>query len=606
MKSILLACAGIFIVNMVMAQNLQPSCIWSNLFDGATAAGDQATNNVVCPDGSIYWQLTAGSTSSARDIDYAGKFLFEGGDYDASGTSYNNNLVIMKTDRNGNLLWNLHSVTNDFAGNEGGVAPMPDGGVVFAARLRCSDLGGGICQWESLILIDGTGKTITVPWKKNPEDTRRFYKGIVGRLDKEGNIIWIKNIETSRQPVSNSGNSADFLAEALKITSVATDEEGNIFVGGNYRSELTIEGSDIKLTPHNIKNWNGDSQGNVGDMYIIRFDSDGIVTKTLTTTGDVDMESVQSLIVESDILYALLDIRGAGSLRMGNKQFETEGIFNPIIIKMTEDFEPVWITVLTGETVQSKYGFQNSNISVYGSNVWVTSQINGKVSYSDTQFVETFNGSTREGMIIGLNDIDGSWKAGALSRSGGYNAGLTGYLNSFQAPGEDNKVYVYGYVMNASQGVFIRTYNAVDLSSEPETEWKLITGGGVPTAQAFSYDSKEGEVFVTARGNKSFKVIGGEETTAPTSWGVIMAGFSLPENFRTGVESTESIQQSPLLEIFPMKGGIAVDCSKEGEYLKIYNFAGQPIAQRMLTEGRNVIELPAGFYITGGKKFVVN
>lgn len=605
MKKELLLGLSITFVLTAGAQIITPECSWSNLFDGGTSAGDQATNAVVSADGNVYWQLSGGTTSSSLSIYYGGKLLFDGSDYDENGTSYNNNLAILKTDKNGKLIWELHSESCDFVNNEGGVASMPDGGAVFTARIRCSDLGGGICQWEPITIIDGKGNKTEISWNQLPTDSRRFYKGILGRLDKEGNLMWIKNIETSRDAVpGGTGSYADFQSEALKINTITTDTSGNVYIGGNFRTILTVEGSDLMLVPSNVENWTGDPQANVGDMFIMSFDSEGNVIDSLTATGKADMTAVQKLVFDNDNIYALLDVRGEAELNLAGREIKTSGVFNPVIVKLNDNSEAEWITVLKGENVQNKYGYQNANISVYGETIWLTAQVNGKISYSDSEFVETYNGSTREGLLIGLNVSDGSWKAGALSRTGGYNAGLTGYISSFQAPKDNSNVYVFGYVMNASQGVFIRRYNTENLSTDSSTEWKIITGGGVPTAQSFAYDANEGEIYVSARGNKAFNLLGGEANPVPSSWGVLLAGFKMPEDFRTGIERVEEIEHSAI-KIYMENDNLVFISDEMGKEISIYDISGRVVKDLILSKGKNVVTLPPGFYIVENHKFIV-
>ncbi|MDE7380825.1 MAG: hypothetical protein K2N03_01685 [Muribaculaceae bacterium] len=603
MKKVLLTFLSISCWLGLNAQVQSPECLWGNLFDGATTAGDQAVGATVSMvDSSVYWQLTGGSDGKSRAIEYAGHTLFEGAEYDPSGTSYNNNLVVMKTDNSGRQLWNLHSITCDFANNEGGVASMPDGGVVFVTKVRCGDLGGGICRWEAITLVDGLGNTTDIQWNNADNDVRRYYMGLIGRLDADGKLLWVREIETSRKAAAvNSG--VEFIAEALKLASVITDTSGNIYVGGNYRTAMSFAGKDSILIPENIESWNGDSQSNVGDLFLLKIDSEGNLVKTLTSKGDYEMGNVQSLCYNNGELYAVLDIRGISDFDICGKRIQTEGVFNPVILKMDTDLDPVWATVLKGETVQGRFGFQNSRISVDGDNLWFTSQMNGKISYSADEYVESFNGSTREGMLLKFKAEDGSWQCGTLSRESGYNTGLTGYLYAFQTPEEKHKVYVYGYVMNATVGVFLRAYDAETLATDVATEWRLVTGGGVPTAQCFAYNPVEGYIYLSARGNKSFNLMGGETTSAPSGWGVLMAGFKMPENFRTGVDSIVLTEEDSTV-IYSEKGKIVVEGNCNAT-LKVYDLTGRLVGMIHPYGFLNELSLPSGLYICNGKKVMV-
>ena len=529
MKHTLLAFALTFGCSAaMMAESTVPEFAWANLFDGATTAGDQTQGISIAGDGSVYWHNIGGSTESAPDISYAGEVLFQGAPYNA-GASNSGNLCIMKTDGDGNLLWNLHSTTSDFSSNTGGVAATSEDGVIFTAKVRHTD---GRLD-DDMILVDGKGETHTFDWKVD----RRYYRLLVGCLDADGSLKWTRFIDLSTAPApAATGNSADFTADAAEITNPVVDADGNIYIGGYFRADMTISGEngDVVLHPHNISTWTGDTQQNTGSLYVLKFNAEGEYVASLLDEGEADQSKILGLDIDGDKIYingSLLN--AAGEQKLGGVSYTGEGTFTPLIACIDTELTPVWVKTFKGEPIGGKYGYQNTSVTACNGDLWLVGMFNGTVSdpaNPDNSF-ESTTGNIREGFILKLDAATGEWIKGVNSRESYPSITMiTGYLKAVQSPWHPEKVYVFGYVMTgADAGVFMRTYDATTLTSDADSAWKLATGGGVPTAYDCSFN-ENGEhplLYFTARGNKAF-VLGDYTTPAPQAWGVLMACYELP------------------------------------------------------------------------------
>lgn len=563
----------------------QPECTWGNTFYGETTAGNQVQGNTIVSDGGVVWHLAGGSNHDSRDIYYAGSVLFQGSDYNEGGTSNNNNLCILKTDKDGNKVWDLHSTTCDFASNQGDVVAMPDGGVVFTAKVRCTDLSAE-CQWEPITLIDGKNATHTLEWEHTATDTKRYYKGIIGRLDKDGGLVWLKELVASRAAQPNgSGSYADYTAEALYLNALAADGTGNIYVGGNFRNPMTYPGSDMNLVPTNTVNWTGDTQSTVGDLYIIKIDADGKYVKSLATAATNGSVNCQRLRYENGKIYSAIYATGEGTVALGDKNFTVEGLFSPAIAEFDTDLNAEWISAFKGEKdSKNKNGFQNTDITIVNNALWFTGQFQGKISDAAGNSFESTT-TMREGFLLKLNAADGSWIKATTSAADAYTAGLTGYFKAIQNPVLDSKVYVYGYTM--SKSIFMRTYDATTLESDPDTEWELVTGGGASTCQTIAYDADDARIYITARGKaKDFVTLDGPTVSLPsTPWSILLAGYNMPSDFKTAVEGIEAVGNESAVNapVYDLQGRVAGMTDAEG----------------------NLPALAPGLYIAAGKKVLV-
>lgn len=556
---------------MMMAESSVPEFSWANLFDGATTAGDQNQGLSIAADGSVYWHNIGGSTESARDITYAGDVIFEGAPYNA-GSSNSGNLCILKTDAQGALLWNLHSTTSDFSGSTGSVAATADGGVVFTAKMRHTD---GRLD-EDMVLVDGKGETHTFDWKVD----RRYYRLLVGCLDAEGALKWTRFIDLSTDPApAASGNYVDFTADAAEITNPVIDSEGNIYVGGYFRADMTIatEEGDVVLHPHNISTWNGDTQQTTGSLYVLKFNAEGEYVSSLLDEGEAGQSKILGLDIAGDKIYINGSLTNAsGEQKLGNVSYTGEGDFTPLIACLDTELTPVWVKTLKGETIGGKYGYQNTAVTVCNGDLWLVGMFNGTISEpsnADNSFASA-TGNIREGFILKLDALTGEWIKGVNSRESYPSITMiTGYLKAVQSPWHPEKVYVYGYVMTgADAGIFMRTYDATTLTSDAESAWQLVTGGGVPTAIdcSFTENGDNPLLYFTGRGNKAF-VLGDYTTPAPQAWGVLMACYELPAADFSTVVDTVATDSASATEYYTLSGirlngaptaaGIYIRCS---------------------------------------------
>ncbi|MCM1153325.1 MAG: T9SS type A sorting domain-containing protein [Muribaculum sp.] len=602
----------------------KPTAMWGKLLDGASAynnatgnasAGDIGENVVLGSDGNLYWHMMAGTYNDSREVLFGGEKLFEGSDYDPNGTSHNNNLCVLKTDQNGNVIWNLHSTTGDYSTNEGLVAATTDGGVVFSAKVRCTDMGGD-CQWEDLTLVDGTGKEWKYAWTK---DKKRYQKMIVGRMDANGSLLWLSFLECDRTPAAAaSGSYADFQSEAIKSSALTCDSQNNVYIGGNYRNPMHISGSDVVLTPHNVSTWNGDPQQTVGDLFIVKFDGDGKYVSHVVTTGTATSENVLSLSYAENKVFVEGLVYGTDGdvITLAGKNMTIAGAFTPVIVALDTDLNATWIKVLKGEKYQNKYGFQNTGLTVCGDYLWFTGMFNGVISDPDNadNSITSSTPSVREGFILKLKSEDGSWVKGVTSLDsypkslGSQYGGITGYFKAIANPEHPEKVYVYGYVMNAKLGIFLRSYDAESLVSDPATgEWSLVLGGSMPTCHSIAYDKSNGRIFIMGRGrNQDFTLLGGLTVKAGQSWGELCAGFEMPNEFISTESKVISIDADNKVNVIGTNGGIVVENSgEETVNVAVYDFTGRLVMSIIAPQGKSEASMPAGLYIAGGHKIMV-
>lgn len=540
----------------------EPSFMWGNLLDGTTTAGDNVSAILTPSATEVYVLSTMGTTDAAPEVSYAGEPLFTGSPY--SGTSYANNFCLLKTDNAGAKQWAVYTNSGDFSSNEGALAATADGGVIFTAKVRHTD---GYTD-RDITFVDAAGKETGLDWTCDS----RWYQVVLGKVSSEGELQWVRTIEVSTDYSATAATKA--ITNAIYTYSAAVDNEGSIYAGFNCANTVSFEkadGTKVSFTPTNIADWNGDSQQSVGELVIAKFDSNGYFIDYLTTEGSASYGIVRDLRWTGGYLYFagyLIGNADGSTLKLGSAELAPSAVMSPVLGRLTSDLSVDWAKCFPGEKVDGKNAFQNYNIAVSGDNLWLCGQYNLKISDPGTdKFVSATQGTLREGFLIRLNKDNGEWLAARDSRdddwsnpSAAAKTGLTGYLKVI-APEGKSEVYVYGYVMNAAVGCFVRAYDIDTMEANFDHSWNLVTQGGVPAAQVCALQPESSRLYVTARGNKAFQAYGADElSAAPSSWANYIAGFTMPVDLfyseSTGVvapEVAEADENAPV-EYFDLQG----------------------------------------------------
>ncbi|MCM1377436.1 MAG: hypothetical protein NC186_03165 [Prevotella sp.] len=566
-----------------------PSYSWGKLFDGNTSAGDQSQNVVVAGDGNVYWHLIGGTTSSARDISYGGSVLFQGAEYE--GTSQNGNLCILKTDAEGNVLWKLYSNKGNFAGNAGRVAATSDGGAVFSAKVSGSVAG----SLGSINLVDATGRSYPYEFTPNSDD-KYYFRVLVGRISPEGTLEWVKMLDPEVTIASGK-----YVADAVETNGLAIDAQDNIYVAGKYCVPMTLMGTNTKFTPHNSTSWDGNAQAKLGDLYLLKFNINGEYLGNAVTSGVVRDESVVGLSYDNGSLYLQYTIANKGTKAtqsFGGKSYNVAGEITPVVVKMDTNFTASWITSLKGEKANNQVAYQNANTSIVNGSVWVTSQTSGSYSdMADASKVVTPQSATREGLLIKLNGETGAWEAGTLSGVD-YGVNLTGYFGVLPNFQNDKEVYVYGYGMN-SLGIFMRTYDATTLVSDKDSQVVLTTCGAMPTMQSVAYNTKDGLLYLTARSNNEWKMLGGTSIAKGAGWTILTACYNMPKN--PGISSAVDAISGDTLTLRGGSGKIIVEGNESA--VAVYDLSGRKVAE--ISPNQQYAAVAPGIYIAAGRKVIV-
>lgn len=561
---------------------------WSHVVDGPTKAGDNviALKKSLDADGNYLAMTAWGShTTDGRNLSVDGqtldapdgKGIITGSPY--TGTSMNTNLLLQKLNPgSGSPVWSVFTCHGDVDAGSSSMAATNDGGAVMFVKIRRT-LNLDAC--DTLVsLVDAHGDTLSI--KGNDPDVKtHVYEGIILRVNTDGKFLWSKGV--SLPATLPDGTKA---TNAFYFYSACTDGDGNLYVCGNYRNAMTLacaDGTAITLTPQNIVGWDGDSQGTVGDAFLIKLDADGNYVDNLTTSGAAKSVFFDNVAYSDGKIYIQGHLTGDGSttLTLGDKAF-TPGMFaDELLASVNTDLSVNYAKVFTATaSTDKKHTTQNKAIQMIDGSVYLFGLVKG--GFADGTNAEPFVNSAAtslEGYLIRCNASDGSFSA-----AGSYGSGITGYYGAI--PCRDS-LLVYGY--NMSKGAVIDQFDKATLA-KGKFEAVLVKCGIVALCAPPVID---GNMFVSMNRGGNGKTVG-------------TASFYATDETISGIINWCSIISSYKIKDYQPTTGItdAVASPRSVNY-DVYSVSGVLI-KKATNMNSALQDLAKGIYVIGNKKCVVS
>lgn len=566
-----------------MAAPAAPTAEWANFVKGPLASGSMTRSIKATEDGSaIYWMGSAATHSAGDAATYADETIFAS-PVDVQRNT-NNNLIIMRLDAQGKKVWSLYSSYGDAASNNGGLDILPDGSIVFVAVMRHDEKADMLAH--PLTIVDGTGASTDV----YPAVDEYRNVGIVGHLSADGKLLGYGVIDVDAMEVPADGGTNKVRA-GLFVDDLAVAPDGNIFISGNYRATMHLKdqaGNTVTFTPKYINGWNGDAQKAAGDMYLLKLTPEGQLLASLEAQGTgINNGHISNVVYDRGILYLYgkYDVVSGEDFTatLAGAPLCNTGVVNLYLAAVdATTFASEWHTNIVGEKdSNNSCVMQNSGINVGNGNVWFCGQYNGKFYPQDNEELGvTSTVRMREGMLVKFDAVTGKWIKGVSSpASFGAAAytGLTAYQDALVNTTTPDKVYVFGYTMKNTIGVFLRPYNANTLEADPEDSWSLVTGvkgngfnAAIPLSFNIAYKPKAGLAFTDARGRGGMCAAGLETANTGSSFAIQIAKFRLPEQLFDGVSDiiSDNDNATAPVEYYDLQGRRVSDTPAAGLYIR--------------------------------------
>lgn len=568
------------ILSLTMSLNAQSPLAfqWAHSVDGATTGGDNVMGMCKSSDGYYYIATNFGTstTQKALNVWFDGEQLkgdhsvYEGSPY--TGTSQNGNMLLQKVAKDGSVVWTTFTKKGDVDHAE--IAPTSDGGLIVALKCRAWVKEAGL--ENMLCYVDATESETNI----TGDQVESEYRYLIMKITKIGTIEWYRKItglvktNGEKKPTKNN----------IYVNGLAVDENDNIYLAGNFRTEMYLNKSDetkaTLVAKSSVDTWGGDSQNTVGDMFLVKLDSKGYYLNSIVNNGIVDCAFLDKVVYNDGKLYLDGRVKSVGNeITFGgvtvnaSKDFQTQLLLSV----NTEDLSVNYIKSLTSVANKSgRFVIQNKSVQYLNGYVYFTGLLNGSWQQEgESENIATNHTSAQlKGYVLKMNPETGKVEKATVRTDGG----IGGFFGVYEGA---EKLYAFGY--DFSGGAIVAPINKNTYAVE--TPIQVCDYGIVGNATTPIVD---GENFVMANRGKSAASFYGTDKKFENlkNWGSVYYSYKMSDVISTGINrpTISGIDSDAIVDVYTI-GGVKV---KSG------------VAASNATEG-----LAKGIYIVNHKKVIV-
>ncbi len=569
-----------------------PSFAWAKVLDGPLA-NVQNGGIAVTTDGNFVSYNSFQSSGSDSPC-YFGDDLIANG----SAISSDRNLMILKTDAQGNKLWSVHSTNGYFDSADGKITPTADGGVLVLTKTRPSQNG---TEYIASVLVDAAGDRTEL---YDMNTSIWAYCQALIKIDANGHIEWAKVFLNDQLPVPAATATAAKVATTNGVNpySLCTDTDGNIYIAGNYRSPMVLSGKDngcFVLCPRDVAAYNGDPQQTGGSLYIIKLDAEGNYLNHVKATGENNYEKINGVhFLDGNIVFNG-NIKGNGkgsSLTIGEATFsiDDDNTFDNVFVGSVKasDLSANYLRLYSTFTNSAKkFVVQVKNSIVADGKMYICGALNGGIGDSDaaSALIAT-DGTMLEAFALQVNLNDGSIGRAFIQPG----TAITGYYGCFLYNGN---VYFQGYTI--AKNAFLDHFPA-------DGEWTdnarfTFLDGNVGMANAATVNDNTAVLVSRVNAANGITVTGTETKPKTTGYGLLFTSYNLG-----GTVAVPGISQDGVSgTVFTGDEGHITVSTASPAKVDVYTPSGAHVASADAPAGTSHITLPAGVYIANGNKVIV-
>lgn len=543
----------------VSAQSADPVTKWGKALTtvkGTTQGGDLA----VAADGGAYIVAGAGTYSTDEKVKFGDTEVAPGTLYTGTSTSGNQIFVLSKLSKDGAVEWTAYSKNGEVINNQLMLASVSDGVIVFFG-IRHVD---GRCN-EDISIVDGKNVEHALNWTFETANAKRHYDGIVAKFANDGSLTWLRRIYVNHDPMPTATTYKDNTGQGIYPYAIVTDNEGNIYLGGNQRTAFTIGNTTIEA--NEVEGWDGDPQKTVGGLFLIKLDKDGNYLANIKTDGKATHERILNMRFVNNQLYFIGVMTGDGkgtSVSLDGKSTATlSNTYSSLMLgSVSKDLTANWFkfypSTLSGSAINI------ANLLVNGDNLWITSKAKFTIS-DNNQTVEATK--TRDAVLLKADARNGNLLAYKI-----YGTNQAGYFDAMV--GDNDSLYVAGHTLLGP--IFLESYDSNDISAA-KNKINLATSSSDVKAIKMNND---GLMYVMFRSRGKTGFYNSDITVSPEKFSMFVSAYQMSfKDITTGI-STISMKPSKVTSS------------------RVYSISGQYV-------GESLDNLPAGLYIQGGRKVVV-
>lgn len=542
MKKITLLASAMTVAVAAWAQVAEPTAIWAKNFTDSKESGtSQGSGIALASDGGVYTVGGFGTKTAADQIMWGDEAVAPGTECLSSSSSGNQTFMLSKIDVEGNMDWRVYTENAEVSSNESWVAGTPDGVVAFFNIRHANSMGD-----KDIVFVDGNDNRYTYNWTLGEASASRYFTGIVMKVLNDGTLDWFKPIVMNHDGQPNATTYKDITSQGIYCYAVDVDAQGNIYVGGNMRTTMTIANGDdnVVIEPHNVDGWDGDSQKSVGNLFILKLDGNGNYLGHIVTGGQAKYESIRGIKVGNNNLYFFGLLTGneeQGTVTLGGKEITTLNANGGIIAGCidTDLQNAKWLSYFNN----TKTGgvLQTPGLRVYNNRMWIMGKTNMQGLHAGEKVLSAEH--TRDAMLLKLDASSGELVDGHMKLTN-----QAGYFDCFED--EDGYVYVAGHVL--VKPVTLEKFDINNLD-EPENTWELANNSSDTQGIAINND---GILYAMFRSNAALTFINSDVTIAkPSKFSCVVSAFQMPvKELPTAISSVNAEKTLKAVRYFNATG----------------------------------------------------
>ncbi len=376
-----LFCTASVTIAQTPTEGVAKNFLWYRLISNSVGRIQVPQQVVASMDGNLF---ASNAFHSKEHADASSVFNFDAssdadkaisyGD-DGSATNGNTALTIYKMTPEGKLLWHIYNSRGEVANNVNCITATPDGGFVTILMVRDAQAKSKK-EVDILRLVQADGKPYDIEMKSlfvgvgddaSAGATRRKIMPILIKVSAAGQIEYHKAFEVDHTPMPDATSYSYGTPTGCDFKGTTVDPEGNVYVCGAVRTAITIGETTIKAK--NNVGWNGDSQKQMGDFFILKFDNKGNLLKYLTEQGDPIGRSMLTVIKYQDgKLYAAGRFTGTkekAPITIDGKQLIPSEKESLVTLCLDTDLKVSWISQIDVKAVAFVDGIAVGKDKVY-------------------------------------------------------------------------------------------------------------------------------------------------------------------------------------------------------------------------------------------------
>ena len=438
-----------------------------------------------------------------------------------SGTSYNNNIMLVKHDFNGNALWKIYSKNGDVDVSSSDYTPTADGGAFLALKARHTSAnfyGNDIL----LQLVGNNGTETTISFSFPDAEYHNVYQPVFVKVDADGNISSAVRATVDWNPVDNPASSYTWgISDGFSLYGAAQDANGNFFVTGNLRRTMHI--GENEILAHNVADWDGGS-GFAGSAFVLKLNSDLTYNSHIVTGGSSVGETAKQMKYKDGKLYVAGYLKGSNAVvSLGDSQVTPDDKYSFWTARVNaSDLSVDYLSLVQGAQVNNKNFMQLNALEIApdNSSFFVAGGIQG--GFKIGQDTVSAQGTMYAGFVFRCNSATGVADKGFVKQT-------SGISNSFGIAVNADSVFVYGYNWATTpKSLYFDSFNR-----NLETSTSHILGESTGSITANSCAVKGDSLLIAARvqANKALNFAFAETATSYTStysWQGVVAKYTFP------------------------------------------------------------------------------